>query len=113
MSIDCVVDVSICAEMDVMTYPTIRLHRSDGRMVRYRGPRRSTSSASLIIPPYITKIANPFVEFWPFFAEHLSLLSPRLLPPLLSPILPLRMTLHSQPSSSQVNRLSMSGNIAN
>lgn len=41
VSIDCAVDAQPCDDLDVASYPAIRLYQ-DGRMSRYRGPRRAS-----------------------------------------------------------------------
>ncbi|KAK3373656.1 hypothetical protein B0T24DRAFT_271233 [Lasiosphaeria ovina] len=41
MSVDCAAHVSACIELDVVAYPAVRLYHTDGRMDRYRGPRKS------------------------------------------------------------------------
>ncbi|KAK3341990.1 hypothetical protein B0T25DRAFT_617599, partial [Lasiosphaeria hispida] len=57
MSIDCATDVATCAEMDVMAYPAIRLYHGDGRMDRYRGPRKSTP-----ILAFLRRVSRPAVS---------------------------------------------------
>ncbi|KAK0728323.1 hypothetical protein B0T26DRAFT_167163 [Lasiosphaeria miniovina] len=41
MSVDCAAHVSACIQLDVVAYPAVRLYHGDGRMDRYRGPRKS------------------------------------------------------------------------
>ena len=42
MSINCAEDLDLCLEMDVRAYPAIRLYSGNGRVSRYRGPRKFT-----------------------------------------------------------------------
>lgn len=42
MTIDCAKNRDTCIEMDVKAYPAIRLYHADGRVDRYRGPRKAT-----------------------------------------------------------------------
>lgn len=43
ISIDCSEATSLCAELDVISYPTIRLYKTnpEASMIRYRGARRA------------------------------------------------------------------------
>ncbi|KAM7189740.1 hypothetical protein V8F33_009879 [Rhypophila sp. PSN 637] len=41
MNIDCSGSLSTCLELDVKAFPAIRLYHLDGRIIRYRGPRKS------------------------------------------------------------------------
>lgn len=40
--IDCVAASSFCHEMDVVSFPAIRLYKKDGPTTRYRGPRKAS-----------------------------------------------------------------------
>jgi hypothetical protein len=53
ITIDCTVEASLCKEQDVVSYPAIRLYRSDGRMSRYRGPKRASA---YVLSPLILKM---------------------------------------------------------
>ncbi|OWT43507.1 protein disulfide-isomerase [Pochonia chlamydosporia 170] len=45
-SIDCITSRDLCAELDVASFPAIRLYHGDQQMVRYRGPRKATHITS-------------------------------------------------------------------
>lgn len=40
VSFDCGANPKLCRELDVASYPAIRLYRRDGGMDRYRGERK-------------------------------------------------------------------------
>ncbi|KAK0625074.1 hypothetical protein B0T17DRAFT_260621 [Bombardia bombarda] len=46
LSIDCAATPTICSDLGVSSFPTIRLYHGDGRMDRYRGPRKAPSILS-------------------------------------------------------------------
>lgn len=43
VSVDCSAEPVLCYRSGVSSFPTIRLHRPDGKQSRYRGPRKATS----------------------------------------------------------------------
>ncbi|KAK3372677.1 hypothetical protein B0H63DRAFT_503719 [Podospora didyma] len=47
-SIDCAVEAAVCIGMDVLAYPAIRLYHADGRVDRYRGPRKAAQILSFL-----------------------------------------------------------------
>lgn len=56
LAVDCSNHAKLCRDFDVVSFPTIRLHRKDGTFERYRGPRRgkeyvTTHIQSLQLPP--------------------------------------------------------------
>ncbi|ODA78232.1 hypothetical protein RJ55_05613 [Drechmeria coniospora] len=61
LAIDCTRDAELCREFDVVSFPTIRLYRRDGAMVRYRGDRRATAIVSFverILRPMMTNVSG-------------------------------------------------------
>lgn len=40
ISFDCETNLKKCRELDVVSFPTIRVYHRDGRMDRYRGRRK-------------------------------------------------------------------------
>jgi protein disulfide-isomerase A1 len=43
VSFDCAANLKTCKDLDVVSYPAIRLYHRDGRIDRYRGPRKAAS----------------------------------------------------------------------
>ncbi|KAK3312758.1 hypothetical protein B0H66DRAFT_568848 [Apodospora peruviana] len=43
ISVDCSTTPKLCKELNVRSFPTIRLYHQDGRVNRYRGPRKAAS----------------------------------------------------------------------
>ena len=41
VSFDCRAHAKMCGELDVVSFPSIRLYHRDGRMDRYRGSRKA------------------------------------------------------------------------
>jgi len=41
LSLDCAISPELCRELDIASYPAIRLYHRDGKMVRHRGERRA------------------------------------------------------------------------
>ena len=56
MSVDCANDKSLCAELDVVSFPAIRLYGPDGSMRRYRGPRKSKP-----IEAFLDRMSKPLI----------------------------------------------------
>lgn len=49
-SVDCAVEPTICRELDVASFPAIRLYKGSGVYVeRYRGPRRASSYVQPVV----------------------------------------------------------------
>ncbi|CAK7235367.1 tRNA (adenine(58)-N(1))-methyltransferase non-catalytic subunit trm6 [Sporothrix curviconia] len=48
LSIDCTKDAALCDELDVASYPAIRLFHRDGRVQRYRGVREAPELTSFL-----------------------------------------------------------------
>lgn len=46
LAVDCSSNSKLCGDFDVVSFPTIRLHRKDGTVERYRGPRRAKQYAA-------------------------------------------------------------------
>ncbi|PTB66391.1 hypothetical protein BBK36DRAFT_1118911 [Trichoderma citrinoviride] len=55
--IDCPSSPKFCQEMDVVSFPAIRLYHKDGSMTRYRGPRRAAS-----IEAFVKRALKPSVQ---------------------------------------------------
>ncbi len=54
VSFDCSANAEICRSLDILSYPAIRFDNRDGRVERYRGPRKAAPyepSPSLIAAP--------------------------------------------------------------
>ncbi|KAK0725176.1 hypothetical protein B0H67DRAFT_569813 [Lasiosphaeris hirsuta] len=69
MSIDCATEVAVCSELDVVTFPAIRLYHGDGRITRYRGPRKSTPMLDFLrrtSRPIVSEIASSATSFSDF-----------------------------------------------
>ncbi|EPE07997.1 gcd10p family protein [Ophiostoma piceae UAMH 11346] len=47
-TVDCSQETGLCDELDVASYPALRLFHGDGRVRRYRGPRRSYDIAAFL-----------------------------------------------------------------
>ncbi|KAH6680019.1 hypothetical protein F5X68DRAFT_263695 [Plectosphaerella plurivora] len=56
LSVDCLSEPDLCASLDVVSFPTIRLYRRDGSMTRYKGPRKSKE-----IQKFLRRTARPAV----------------------------------------------------
>ncbi|KAL8369837.1 hypothetical protein RB595_000265 [Gaeumannomyces hyphopodioides] len=57
VSLDCGAKRKLCDEFHVISYPAIRLYHQDGRMDRYRGPRRAKE-----IVPFLRRALRPTVS---------------------------------------------------
>ncbi|KAL8420558.1 hypothetical protein RB594_003372 [Gaeumannomyces avenae] len=57
VSLDCGAKRKLCDEFHVISYPAIRLYHQDGRMDRYRGPRRANE-----IVPFLRRALRPAVS---------------------------------------------------
>ncbi|KAK4210791.1 hypothetical protein QBC37DRAFT_447527 [Rhypophila decipiens] len=57
MNIDCSGSLSTCLELDVKAYPAIRLYHPDGRVIRYRGPRKS-----IPILAFLQRVTRPVLS---------------------------------------------------
>ena len=53
VSFDCSEHLKFCKDLDVTSFPTIRVYQRDGRMYRFRGERKARRQVS-IIPLNIT-----------------------------------------------------------
>ncbi|KND94342.1 Protein disulfide-isomerase [Tolypocladium ophioglossoides CBS 100239] len=65
MSVDCSASRDLCAELDVVSFPAIRLYQRDRPMIRYRGPRKASSITSFlkrIQHPIITRLTNETLD---------------------------------------------------
>ncbi|KAL7922004.1 hypothetical protein ACQKWADRAFT_294173 [Trichoderma austrokoningii] len=56
-TVDCVAASSFCQEMDVVSFPAIRLYKKDGSTTRYRGPRKALS-----IEAFVKRALRPSVQ---------------------------------------------------
>ncbi|KAJ0298827.1 hypothetical protein COL516b_009629 [Colletotrichum fioriniae] len=56
LSIDCSTSASLCADLDVASYPAIRLYRQDGTKHHYRGPRKASE-----ITAFVRRMLRPAV----------------------------------------------------
>ncbi|EGR48750.1 ER-resident thioredoxin, partial [Trichoderma reesei QM6a] len=56
-TIDCPSSPKLCQEMDVASFPAIRLYRQDGSVTRYRGPRRTAP-----IDAFVKRALKPSVQ---------------------------------------------------
>ncbi|PON29761.1 hypothetical protein TGAM01_v201127 [Trichoderma gamsii] len=54
---DCVAASSFCQEMDVVSFPAIRLYEKDGPTTRYRGPRKAST-----IEAFMKRALRPSVQ---------------------------------------------------
>lgn len=41
LAVDCLSETALCADLDVVSFPAIRLYRRDAPMSRYKGARKS------------------------------------------------------------------------
>ncbi|CAK7211561.1 tRNA (adenine(58)-N(1))-methyltransferase non-catalytic subunit trm6 [Sporothrix bragantina] len=57
LSIDCTKDDGLCDELDVASYPAIRLFHRDGRVQRYRGVREASELVS-----FLRRMARPLLS---------------------------------------------------
>ncbi|EHA54204.1 hypothetical protein MGG_08973 [Pyricularia oryzae 70-15] len=57
VSFDCGAKRKICDELDVVSYPAIRLYHQDGRMDRFRGPRTASE-----IVPFLRRALRPTIS---------------------------------------------------
>ncbi|OPB43117.1 Protein disulfide isomerase 2 [Trichoderma guizhouense] len=55
--IDCLSAPTLCQEMDVVSFPAIRLYQKDGPTTRYRGPRRAAA-----IEAFVKRALRPSVQ---------------------------------------------------
>ncbi|KAL7934836.1 thioredoxin-like domain-containing protein [Trichoderma chlorosporum] len=56
-AIDCVATPKLCAEMDVVSFPAIRLYQKDRPTTRYRGPRRAAA-----VEAFVKRALRPSVQ---------------------------------------------------
>ncbi|KXH40006.1 hypothetical protein CNYM01_06222 [Colletotrichum nymphaeae SA-01] len=56
LSVDCSTSASFCADLDVASYPAIRLYRQDGTKHHYRGPRKASE-----ITAFVRRMLRPAV----------------------------------------------------
>ncbi|KAL6696051.1 hypothetical protein J3F84DRAFT_408015 [Trichoderma pleuroticola] len=56
-AIDCLSAPTLCQEMDVVSFPAIRLYQKDGPTTRYRGPRRAAA-----IEAFVKRALRPSVQ---------------------------------------------------
>ncbi|PHH72341.1 hypothetical protein CDD82_6026 [Ophiocordyceps australis] len=56
-SVNCSTADALCAQLDVVSFPAIRLYRRNKPMVRYRGPRKALSIVS-----FLQRIKRPVVS---------------------------------------------------
>ncbi|KAL7798236.1 hypothetical protein V8C37DRAFT_369195 [Trichoderma ceciliae] len=56
-AIDCLAAPKFCQEMDVVSFPAIRLYQKDGPTTRYRGPRRAAP-----IQAFVKRALRPSVQ---------------------------------------------------
>ncbi|KAL6864127.1 hypothetical protein J3F83DRAFT_761981 [Trichoderma novae-zelandiae] len=56
-TIDCLATPEFCQEMDVVSFPAVRLYHKDGPTTRYRGPRRAAS-----IEAFVKRALKPSVQ---------------------------------------------------
>lgn len=49
LAIDCSNHAKLCRDLDIVSFPTIRLHQKDGTFERYRGPRRAREYAEYAV----------------------------------------------------------------
>ncbi|KAL7941613.1 hypothetical protein V8C42DRAFT_334263 [Trichoderma barbatum] len=47
-TVDCLAAPNLCQEMDVVSFPAIRLYQKDGPIKRYRGPRRAAAIEAFV-----------------------------------------------------------------
>lgn len=47
VTVDCSASQALCRELDVVSFPTVRLHRQDGQVERYRGARKAKEQVYL------------------------------------------------------------------
>ncbi|GAB1313682.1 Protein disulfide-isomerase [Madurella fahalii] len=93
VSFDCQVHPKFCSDLDVVSFPAIRLYHRDGRMDRYRGDRQAREIAmflhralrptyfeadeqladSLTLLDDIVIMAHPQPDDWDFFDQFRSL----------------------------------------
>ncbi|TFA99458.1 hypothetical protein CCMA1212_008816 [Trichoderma ghanense] len=64
-TIDCPSSPDLCREMDVVSFPAIRLCHKDGSTTRYRGPRRAAS-----IEAFVKRALKPSLQDVP--GQHLA-----------------------------------------
>lgn len=57
VSFDCGTKRKVCDELDVVSYPAIRLYHQDGRMDRFRGPRQASE-----IVPFLRRALRPTIS---------------------------------------------------
>ncbi|KAL6804593.1 hypothetical protein GGI42DRAFT_352683 [Trichoderma sp. SZMC 28013] len=55
--IDCLSAATLCQELDVVSFPAIRLYKKDGPTIRYRGPRRAAA-----IEAFVKRALRPSVQ---------------------------------------------------
>ncbi|EFQ28430.1 hypothetical protein CGRA01v4_07418 [Colletotrichum graminicola] len=48
LSVDCLAHPSLCADLDVVSFPAIRLYLQDGTKHRFRGPRKASEIAAFV-----------------------------------------------------------------
>ncbi|KAK1953534.1 hypothetical protein LY78DRAFT_675157 [Colletotrichum sublineola] len=48
LSVDCPASPSLCADLDVVSFPAIRLYRQDGTKHHFRGPRKASEIAAFV-----------------------------------------------------------------
>lgn len=56
LAVDCSNHAKLCRDFDVVSFPTIRLHKKDGTFERYRGPRK----AKEYVTTHIQSLQLPF-----------------------------------------------------
>ncbi|KFA46264.1 hypothetical protein S40293_06459 [Stachybotrys chartarum IBT 40293] len=58
VAVDCTKAPAVCRDMDVRSFPAIRLYQAHGQMARYRGPRKASSYVTLDVEEEIRECAN-------------------------------------------------------
>ncbi|GKT44017.1 protein disulfide-isomerase [Colletotrichum spaethianum] len=56
LSVDCLASPSLCADLDVVSFPAIRLYRQDGTKHHFRGPRKASE-----ITAFVRRMLRPAV----------------------------------------------------
>ncbi|KKP01568.1 hypothetical protein THAR02_06316 [Trichoderma harzianum] len=57
VAIDCLSASTLCQEMDVVSFPAIRIYQKDGPTTRYRGPRRAAA-----IEAFVKRVLRPSIQ---------------------------------------------------
>ncbi|KAK2022777.1 hypothetical protein LX32DRAFT_645209 [Colletotrichum zoysiae] len=65
LSVDCPASPSLCADLDVVSFPAIRLYRQDGTKHYFRGPRKASEIAAFVrrmLRPAVTLLDKESAE---------------------------------------------------